>query len=344
MGFIELTRGITVDDSDWVAAHNHITFILQTGSDEVDSITDLGGFCRIFHKVGAGGPLPNGHTVGAKLVLLSLPEYDSVIGTITNVDIWFFDTDIPFVATNFSGSYTLSTTVVKIKATIIFKRNIVRQFDAFYFQDPKGVVRANIAPFAIDELELNQVEDFSEVSQIDPGKDVSFSVIFVVQVQRVSGDFINEGTLAAQDVNAIKGARQLRETNGENYRESVLDETGTALFLSDFDIPSAWVGFPFSLSFIFAKQVGEIFDDFTMRHIEQFDVNGQLIGTNILPTNSNHQSYVSLLTFQDEPIQATTDYVEIYLEDTDVALPTSGYWDIFTKPSYGVGGYVAGNT
>ncbi|MFV2015466.1 MAG: hypothetical protein ACC656_08575, partial [Candidatus Heimdallarchaeota archaeon] len=218
MSKLSLIRGIEVDLSRWVGAHNHITFEMQALSDEIETVTDLGGKCRIFHSVGSGGNLPAGHVAGADIVFHSPPEYNYVKGKITAISgSWFFDTDIDFVSINFSGGYVLSTTFMAVIATIFDARLNSPTFEAKYFPDGNGIVRADIAPFALDLLKLNQITDFSQSSQIDVGKDVFLRVTFALEIIREGVTLLGDNDIVPQNIFAVKGAKQLKDVNGENY-------------------------------------------------------------------------------------------------------------------------------
>jgi hypothetical protein len=342
MALLTLVKDIIVAGSRWIAAHNHIIFGLQAYSDEISSCTDLNGFCRLFAEAGSGSVLDSAHQVGAEIIFNSPPQYNYVKGTITALSgTWYFDTDIQFKAVKSDGGYTMST-VINIVEAFIFDARTNETIKSLYFPDGKGLLNANIAAFALNRLYLSKMFDYSQPSHIDEGKDAILRVTFALTQIR-DGNGLSYTPLDPAYALAVKGARQLGEINGANYRENVMDNAGEAKFLNDFKEPSAWEGYPFSLSFIYEKIEGQIFDTFITRHIEQFDINGQILGSNVINLDPTHESFLCLLTFQDEVIQENTNFIETWIADDDEALPAAGYWNIFDQPSYAAGGYVEGN-
>ena len=137
----------------------------------------------------------------------------------------------------------------------------------------------------------------------------------------------------------VNSAKQIQDLYGQNMGEYVpfwidlLTPVPFAKFLSDFESPTYFPGFPFSLSFIYSEYLVGIE---TFRHQENFDLNGNL-ATVIPPielSNGNTQEVNRLLI--DEGSFPTSTLV------ADVWLETEGVIDCveYLQPGYVQIGYV----
>lgn len=136
----------------------------------------------------------------------------------------------------------------------------------------------------------------------------------------------------------VNSAKQIQDLYGQNmgvyvpFWINLLTPVPFAKFLSDFESPTYFPGFPFSLSFIYSEYLVGIQ---TFRHQENFDVNGNSVAI-IAPiklSNGNAQEVNRLLI--DYGFPSIIKFAEVWLE-------TEGVIDCveYVQPGYVQIGYV----
>lgn len=193
-----------------------------------------------------------------------------------------------------------------------------------------GEIRCNLAEIIKDNLILNTRYKYELVNKREEDWSISFGFRYS-EVFRFDGtNFI--ATTALEEGSqwyAAKAAIQIGEQYGQNlrayeiYPEAISNE---ALFLSEGDIPTYWMGYPFSLSFLFGEQAtgGK-----HQRVVEQLDINKTLIAA----TNETDymaqvdRGYVNRLSLRKTAgnygltgWDSEMKYLRIWIEETDEPL------------------------
>lgn len=120
------------------------------------------------------------------------------------------------------------------------------------------------------------------------------------------------------------GINQLRSTYDGNLGEFVPftnytgDET-RAMFLSDFETPTYFNGYPFSLDFIFNESLDTTTYDILKKE-EKFDINDGTIGTtsSILAKTSSEKGKINRMKLL-ESYTSSVDYIDVWLEKVNLS-------------------------
>jgi hypothetical protein len=134
-------------------------------------------------------------------------------------------------------------------------------------------------------------------------------------------------------------AKQIQDLYGSNMGEYVpfLETTGPdpkAKFLSDFEVPTYFPGFPFSLSFIYSEDLTGIE---TTKREEKFDINKNSTGVTVLELDNSQLPFVNRLMIDQGYTNET--YIEVYLQTEEVLSALRAI-----APDYVAPGYVGGGT
>lgn len=164
-------------------------------------------------------------------------------------------------------------------------------FEADYVGFSSGLIQLDLASIA--KLPLEVSHDFSNVNE----KNNQTSIRFYLTFTEKYGAFVEE-TIDSVNYHAVSGAMQLQEDNAPNLLDFVafnadLDESEKAQFLTDFEKPVYFQGYPFKLGFIFESEGA---DPVLTRNEETFDSDLASVGTSSVGFSSNDYRYMNFLT------------------------------------------------
>ncbi len=171
---------------------------------------------------------------------------------------------------------------------------------------------ADISAFLKSSLSYDDDFDYTVNNIKDQKVSNSYIVEFSENWSGYEGTFDQEGTGTFYFTNSV---RQLgAEYNGNMADFVVFSETTgiKAKFLSDFEKPSWFEGYPFSLDFVF----GDEFNTGTYnikRHDESFDINGTSIAEVSNSLDKTQDDYINRMTIY-ESYDSTAQYIEVWLE------------------------------
>ncbi len=116
----------------------------------------------------------------------------------------------------------------------------------------------------------------------------------------------------------INGTKQIQDQFNFNAGELVTFRGGSVLakFASDFERPTYFKGYPFSLTFIYSENLA---GRQITRNEERFGINGNSLSTNSANLDQSQNSSVNRLKIA-EGYSSTVDNIEVWLEDAGTAL------------------------
>lgn len=173
----------------------------------------------------------------------------------------------------------------------------------------------------------------NEVNLKDPGN--TLKVYFTYQVYDLNEDVdaLSPRTLFSEEANYISvtcSAKQYGDLYGGNMGEYVpfgvdLDDQYKSKFLTAFEMPVKFIGFPFSLSFIYSEQIA---NHAINRDEVVLDVNGTQLTEIVTPLDPSQGGQVNYL--MTSSYQSTAKYADVSLsigEAIPQAYVDAGYVD-----------------
>lgn len=190
-----------------------------------------------------------------------------------------------------------------------------------------GINKLDISRFIKPYLESSFDCDFSQINQAEQDTILRFYITY--QEAFSDGTFGSLITDASNYISAILSTKQIGEQYGQNMADYVpfgIEQAGYAKFLTEFEQPVLFKGWPFSLSFVYSSEIGghEI-----KRIQEKRDVNGDLISddeTQLIRTEINNINHLLV-------VPSDSRYVDVYLESGE-AVPESYVYAGYVEDGY----------
>lgn len=192
-----------------------------------------------------------------------------------------------------------------------------------------GEIRIDVSSAIKSALRLNNEYKYEMVNKREEDWSISFGIRYTEVYYWTGAVYVLGSTTPIEEGKqwyATKAARQIGDEWGQNmrnyeiYEEAVSNE---ALFLDEGEISTWFLGYPWSLSFIFSERVSGVK---YQRVIEELDVNQTLIaGTNqtdyMAEVDQGYTNRLSLrksgFAYDGVGLDADTHYLRIWIEETD---------------------------
>ncbi len=182
----------------------------------------------------------------------------------------------------------------------------VNKLDASY------QVETDISAFLKSALSYNETFDFTTSNL----KDETVSNIYTVEFAEVwsgyNGSFNAEGTGDFYFTNSVRQLGAEYNGNMADYTIYSVDIGIKPKFLSDFEKPTWFEGYPFSLDFIFGNEYNTGLYNIK-RHDESFDANGTSITEVSMSLDKTQNNYINRMIIH-QSYASTTEYIEVWLE------------------------------
>lgn len=178
-----------------------------------------------------------------------------------------------------------------------------------------GNLIVDVAPYIRDYLFSAYSPDLNEVNSPDAGNTLRFYLTY----QQILADGTILSTISEQQypISASCSAMQFGDQNDGNMLEYVpfpYTLTAKANFLSAFERPVMWTGYPFTLSFIYNQELSAVQ---LYRNTEEQNINGQQLTVAVdellEPSGVRKINYLTI----DQPAQSSTRILEVYLHTGD---------------------------
>lgn len=266
--------------------HHPVLYTLQRKDFVVSSITNNGGFIQINCS---GSPEMN----EGDSIYLSAGAYNSTY-TITSVTSTSAVLDGVYNGSG-TGFYNNLTTRsnyrLDVKIYWVNDDNIYELIaTAKYYPDPTGFLKVDVAAYLRRKCKLINTCTYSEVNEAELYMGGGFTITYAENWTNSANSYNTIG--ATTRLYFTNSAKQLRDKYGSNMGEYVPycdTDTVKGKFLGAFERPVYFPGFPFSLSFIFSDEIGNM--NIT-REVQHCDINASVLESDSDAVNTT--SYYAL--------------------------------------------------
>lgn len=318
--------------STWVTAFNPVIYEYERVDLGVIDITDNGGKVQ----VNCDGPVgslvgsASGSTSPDKIYLKSGPyagtyTVNSLVGYNSIVLDYFFIGSATGGKVNLVSYHKNYRIEIRVLTKVPGGSQLIEVSNDAYRPDPTGFLRVDIQ----DSLRalFTRAKDEFKYDVINM-RDDNLAAFFDVRYREIwDGNPEGDELVDPDRYKAIYSAKQLLDKWGSNVAESVpfldttLDEADRAKFLSDFDRPTYFPGWPFDISFIFPKEISgyECY-----RRETRKDVNNNTITNNFSALDSLQADGVNRLQLQEGYPGTVKNIILAIVYDDGIAVTASG--------------------
>lgn len=310
--------------SKWQAAHQPITFKIQRQDQSV--------YLRMLHADGFVRLKMNGVCPSTVSIGQSIMYSDGVTKrnwTITNIittsssGYWIHTTGTITGAVyggfvNFTDAYKnyfVETRILAVNQSIQYAEIGTSKNKV----DLNGIANVNIQEWVRSKCEFQNEFNYDSINYAVIGEGGKYSIQFREIYNGVSLPYVNLGPLNYW----TNSAKQIQEIYGANMGEYVptLDNSRTELakFQSVFERPTFFVGWPFSLNFIWSDNMLNIA---VTREEETFNVNGTTVAATSDALNPSHRFAANRLMLKDN-YTSNVKTLDVWLNSTGVGIPYS---------------------
>lgn len=328
------SRLILNDDSNWTCAYNPVIYKLLRRDYDVEEIRSFEGGAKIRVRINSNpGDKPDVEV--GDLIFVGHPLYNKVGEVVSFVDGGaYIDAyiDLPLTQEVFTGT--------NLYANLISKRfNYKIEFKIYESQSnvllglrrispfTDGFAKVDVASIVASYLDNENDYEYEQFPTFANSRDTKKSIKFyVTYLETWEGSDEEEQSDIARSIYAVNAVKQIGDVNGQNlheYTADTNDQNYKADFLSDFEKPVLWKGYPFSLSFIYSDKI-----DYTISKIErQLDINEQPINSFItFDLDTDQRESVNRLKVKESNFLANAKFLEVGIKtgtilEEDYVLP-----------------------
>ncbi len=160
-----------------------------------------------------------------------------------------------FIATDNNGfvNIVMNKPNYKIAVEIVSQKTVIT---ANFSSDKKGYTKADLSGFLKTLVGPSETNDYTTVNFLDRNLNAQFTFRY----QEVWDGNVGQWYSGPAPFYVTYAAMQLGETNGGNMAEyvpflSVTNQSQRAKWLTDYERPNLYIGFPFDLSFIYSEDL-----------------------------------------------------------------------------------------
>jgi len=230
------------------------------------------------------------------------------------------------VPTTADRNSSLLVQVYELGSNTLLSRDLIKPFreDDLVFD-----VAPSVRAYLFSEYET----DFTAgINCEDAGNSITFYITYTQYLS--DGTYLSLSSEQDKPVTAVCSAMQFGDSNGGNMIDYTpfneeLPEVNKMKFLSGFETPVKWAGYPFTLSFIYSRELAGVE---VLRRQQQQNINRLELVTNdtLLDTSKIGKVNYLLVT---EPTSALTRFIQIELRTGQTIN------DYYVDPGYVDDGY-----
>lgn len=187
--------------------------------------------------------------------------------------------------------------------------------------DVSGRVDVDVSSFLKNAVDYFDYFNYNKINEKDLTLGGRFNIIYNENWTGNTGTYTElSPTVVRYFSNSVK---QILELYGSNMGEYVpfSNKAYNTKFLSDFAKPTYFVGYPFSLSFIYSES---LYGNATYKHESRKDLNGNVLSATS-PILENTQSLHVNRLMLDESYASTVKEVDVWLENDGTSEPVTAY-------------------
>ena len=263
-------RDIGGDTFAWTAGYNPVIYEFSRKDDTFTSMTRSGDQLTIVRSDSSADDTEIFIVAG-----LYKSRASVVSGAGTNTIIVEPDTFNNY-SDSVSGHYNLLTVRknyrIEVKIFEVGSNNLLGVRNPVPLAD--GSLRLDLSEFLAAFFDHDDAFDYGQINRRAQNKSIKFYITYQEIFDGSSQVVVSD---ASNPVFAVDAAKQIGDVNGQNMAEHVpLNDINAddALFLTPFEIPKVWPGYPFSIDFIYSED----FPSIALQRIQQdLDINKQAI-------------------------------------------------------------------
>lgn len=187
--------------------------------------------------------------------------------------------------------------------------------------DVSGRVNIDVSSFLKTAVDYFDYFDYDKINEKDLTLGGKFNIVYSENWTGFTGNYTTlSPTVVRYFSNSVK---QIQELYGSNMGEYVpfSNKAYNAKFLSDFAKPTYFVGYPFSLSFIYSES---LYGKATYKHESRKDLNGNVLSNPSILLDNSQALHVNRLML-DESYASNVKEVDVWLENDGTSEPVRAY-------------------
>jgi len=310
--------------SKWVALHNPIIYELQRKDYTVLSVTKNGNLFPAFKntiRVKLNSPVVSPDTITeGDFIYIKSGVYDGVyeVGSVTSQS--EFALQASFKGNSTGGFVNLNTVrenyhlQVEILGVNDSGTNYYVLGSANITASPAGVMKVDVHEWIKEVADYKNEYNYTTLNVKDKNLSNGFNIRFIETWETEDENNIQESTIVDSARHFfVNAAKQISEQYGQNMAiycpfPNELD-ANKAKFLSGFEVPTIFRGYPFDLQFIYSDNISP----YIIYSIsEQYDLNGGLVASDNEKLDVAGILFVNRLRIP--PINASAKRINMYLQ------------------------------
>lgn len=289
-----------------------------------------------------------GLSIGTVITIISNNKiYDGVKGTITAAytsgsSYTYILTDIPYIA-NDTGAIVLSEMFQGYRAFM----NVIRKSPSTNVEEKIGTVYGTFDKFGNCVIDIRSLLTYEmkkiNLFKFDTFNEKDINTYFPFRIS-YNAQYLSSNNLATVFPNdifepntfySVDGVKNLLERYGQNFADYVPHSPESAAkFLTEFITPTYFIDYPFSLSFIFPRELALEVNFVTLEQ-ENFNAAGVLLNVTDDNLDMGKSEAINFLRLQGS-YGGGVDYTEVWLQANGVA------GDLYVEDDYVDTDYVEG--
>lgn len=268
--------------SYWLSSGGPLIWKFQRKDTNIISITNNSGTIKC-----TVSPMPTDVEVGDRVYISNVGYTGNT--TIKSIGVGFIELNLIHLGNSSGGFINLIEKRNNYYIEAIIYELTPTAETAFatrrFYDNETGIVTMDLSETLDSKMVGNDSYNFTPINGSDTGKSFAFKFTTREQYRSETIDVsvITHGSLAsAQAYFVVKSTKQLGALYGANLRDYMLDvavdpvnETYVAKFMTGFERPTYFVGYPFTLSFLYTDHVSS---KYLVRKEQEKDVNGVNVG------------------------------------------------------------------
>jgi hypothetical protein len=320
--------------SKWVAAHNPIIYEMVRQDYIVTSIQQSVNDGEII--VNLASPITSPDTVAANdVIYIKAGVYDKIVTvksvpSATKITLLheFLGTGTGYINLSIRENYHLDIEVLAVENN---KYYVLGSLSAT--PDIKGNLKINIQEWVRQLAGYENDYNYTSLNKKDRKLSDTFNIRFVeVWEDNLGNDLSTAPITPSGRMFFGNAAMQIGDTYGQNLGDFVPVPSGSpaALFLSGFESPTKFRGYPFDLQFIYSDNISGFQVE---RNVEEYDINGTNLSVGYSGILANTEAkFINRVKINEPDADAKTIQAWIQIDNSVTAVSTyatnhtTNYW------------------
>jgi hypothetical protein len=316
---IAIVNGTNETISRWSSVHHPVKFNIQRRDVEIVASINITGGLLVYTST------TTGLTVGSSVYIVSGTNIG--VGVITSIVVnnsfeCTFDNASTIV--QMGGFFNITSRTNYYCITRVLGVNELNEYyiigESYNKPDSTGLMTVDVSSWLKSLVGYTDEFQYDKMNWRDDNLGGRFNIVFAEFWTGNDGEFASPS--ASNLFYYTNSAKQIRDLYGSNMGAFVPfsdydGETVLAKFLCDFETPTYFAGFPFSIDFIYSEDIA---DYEVFKHEKSLDINGTEITTTTNELDATECLGVNRMMI-DESYTSNVKTLNVWLE-TDLTLTT----------------------